>query len=282
MSEQTEIRIRPNSAWLFLDWRGLCEYRDLLWLLVRRDFVAKYKQTILGPAWAVIQPLLMSVVFTVVFNKVAKIPTGGAPGFLFYLCGLLLWQLFAGTVQSAGNSLAGNLNVFGKVYFPRIIPPLSLTISQLIPFAIQAVIFTGFYIYFYFTAASPTFGIDFKLLPLLPLLVLQTCAVALGVSLCCSALTAKYRDLQHALGFIIQLGLYASPVIIPASLFGKYAWLFLLNPMAAPIEGIKAIFLGGGIFSLTAWGFSVALTVVILTVGLLWYQRTARTFVDTA
>lgn len=282
MSEQTDIHIRPNSAWFFLDWKGVRDYRDLLWLLIHRDFASKYKQTVLGPAWAVIQPLLLSVVFTVVFTHVANIPTDGVPGFLFYLCGLLLWQLFAGIINAAGNSLQGNANVFGKVYFPRIIPPLSLTLSQLIPFVMQLLIFLGFYAFYAWKSDGATFRLDWALLPMLPVFVLHTCLAGLGVSLFFSALTAKYRDFRQVLGFIVQLWLYATPVIYPADKLDAYAWMAWLNPMAAPVVGTKALFLGSPGFSWGIWVLSVALTVLILLFSLLWYQRAARTFVDTA
>ncbi|WOO40804.1 ABC transporter permease [Rubellicoccus peritrichatus] len=275
------IHIKPNQSWLRIDLKSIYEYRDLLWLLIRRDFVSKYKQTILGPSWAVIQPIMLSVVFSLIFGKVAQIPTDGAPPFLFYLCGLLLWQFFAGTVQTAGNSLQGNAAILGKVYFPRIIPPLATTISQLIPLAIQFCIFIGFYIYFSSQSTNSQLQISSSIL-LLPLLLLQVMIFGLGISLCFSALTAKYRDFQHALTFTIQLWLYATPVIYPASKLANYDWLLWINPMAMPISGMKMIFLGTDGFSLTSWGLSSLISVVILIIGLLWYQRTARTFIDTA
>lgn len=281
MSEDIEIHIRPKSAWLFLDFKGIWEYRDLLWLLVRRDFVSKYKQTILGPAWAIIQPVMLSVVFSVIFGRVAQIPTDGAPPFLFYLSGLLLWQLFAGTVGAAGNSLQGNMALMGKVYFPRIIPPLATTISQLIPFAIQSVIFLGFFAYYAVNSEVVQLQLSPQLL-LLPLFVLQTLLFGLGVALFFSALTAKYRDFQHALGFVIQIWLYATPVIYPASKLEGYAWLLWLNPMAAPISGIKQVFLGAEGFNGPMWALSTGVTVIVLLGAIFWYQRTARTFIDTA
>lgn len=279
--QRPAIHIKPNQSWLRVDLKSVYEYRDLLWLLVRRDFVSKYKQTILGPSWAVIQPIMLSVVFSLVFGKVAKIPTDGAPPFLFYLCGLLLWQFFAGTVQTAGNSLQGNAAILGKVYFPRIIPPLATTISQFIPLVIQFCIFIGFYIYFASQSGSNELQINSSIF-LLPFLLLQTMIFSLGISLCFSALTAKYRDFQHALSFTIQLWLYATPVIYPASKLANYNWLLWLNPMTMPISGMKMIFLGTDGFSLANWGLSSLISVATLIVGLLWYQRTARTFIDTA
>lgn len=276
------IVIQPAQNWLAINWRELWEYRDLLVLLVRRDFVARYKQTILGPAWAIIQPLVTSVVFTLVFGRIAKIPTDGVPPFLFYLTGMLFWQLFAQSVQSGGNALQGNVSVFGKIYFPRLIPSIANQISQLIPFVIQTVIFIGFYLWF-LLATQDGIVLYAERLLWVPLLLAQVLVFALGLSLAYSALTAKYRDFQHALGFLIQLGLYATPVIYPISAVPeKWQWVIWINPMAAPISGLKWALLNAGELPLSSMGLAWAISLFTLFVGIFWFQRVQRTFIDTA
>ncbi|WP_309382602.1 ABC transporter permease [Cerasicoccus frondis] len=280
MKDHTETIIKPSNDFAIIGWKELLTYRDLLFLLIRRDFVARYKQTILGPLWAIVQPVMTSVVFTVVFGKIAKVSTDGAPPFLFYLTGMLFWQLFSGSVSSAGNSLQSNAPLFTKVYFPRIIPSLATVLSQLIPFAIQFGIFTGFYLWFIFS------GDGEHLHPLrlcwIPLLIVLVLALSLGVSLVCSTLTAKYRDLKHALGFFIQLGLYITPVIYPVSQVSEsWRWLVWLNPMAAPITATKWMFLDAGELPILALGYSMVVSIVILFVALISFQRVQRTFIDT-
>ena len=277
-----EITIQPNRNWFHIDWQGLLHYRDLLFLLVRRDFVSKYKQTILGPAWFVIQPLLTALVFTVIFGKVAKIPTDGLPPMLFYLCGLLSWRYFAACLNATSFTFITNANLFGKVYFPRLIVPLSTIISNLLAFAIQLVMFLGFYFYFKcFTSASvnikPNLFIFF-----LPLLLLQTAAISLGVGLWMSALTAKYRDLQFLMGFLTQLWMYATPVIYPISVIPeKWRFLIALNPMSPIVESFKYAFFGTGTISLNYLLISIFITIITLLTGILVFNRTERTFIDT-
>ena len=259
-----EIIIQPNRSWFHIDWRGLSHYRDLLFLLVRRDFVSKYKQTILGPAWFVIQPLLTTLVFTIIFGKVAKIPTDGLPPALFYLCGLLAWRYFASCLTTTSTSFTANANLFGKVYFPRLIMPLSVVISNLFAFAIQLVTFLAFLFYFkYLTQA----GIDIKpnlSIFALPLLLLQTAAISLGVGLWLSALTAKYRDFQFLMGFLVQLWMYATPVIYPMSIVQeKWKPILALNPMAPIVESYRYAFLGTGITNPSYLMISITTTIFV-------------------
>ncbi|WP_309397973.1 ABC transporter permease [Cerasicoccus maritimus] len=275
-----ETIIRPSSGPKTFDLRELMQYRDLLLLLIRRDFVARYKQTILGPLWAILQPVMTAIVFTVVFGKVAKIPTDEAPPFLFYLSGMLFWQLFAGSVSAAGNSLQANATLFTKVYFPRIIPSLATLASQLIPFSIQFGIFTGFYIWY--LLMSDVAQLHALRLIWLPVLLLLVFTLALGISLTYSALTAKYRDLNHALGFLIQLGLYVTPVIYPVSQVSEnWRWLVWLNPMAAPITTCKWIFLDAGALPLIPLLSSMAFAIILLPLSMRFFHRIQRTFVDT-
>lgn len=276
-----EVVIQPNRSWLRIDWRGLVEFRDLLWLLVRRDFVSKYKQTLLGPAWFVLQPLFMTVVFTLMFDRVAKISTDGNPAGLFYLCGLLAWNYCAQNVSAASATFTNNAGLFSKVYFPRLIVPLSIAVSNLAAFALQFVTFMGFYLVYKMSPAGATFGLNGWIF-LLPALVVQIAALSLGVSLWMSSLTARYRDLIHLMQFLIQVWMFASFVIVPlSSVPAKWQWLAQANPMATVVEAFRLALLGSGTISLSAVVSSVVLTVVILLTGILVFQRTERTFIDT-
>lgn len=277
-----ELIIKPNHSWFYVDWQGLLHYRDLLFLLVWRDFVSKYKQTILGPLWFIIQPLLTTAVFTVIFNKVAKISTDNLPPFLFYLCGLLIWNYFASSMDRASVSFIENANIFGKVYFPRLIVPLSNIISNLFTFGIQLVTFLGFYLYFkYFTRAGLTINPNVALLAL-PLLLLQTAAFALGVGLWMAALTAKYRDLRHLMAFLIQLWLYATPVIYPVSTIPeRFRYILYINPMASIVDLFRFSFFGTPFIGLNYLSVSIVTTIVVLFTGILIFNRTERTFIDT-
>lgn len=273
------MRIRPNKNWLKIDWKELYEYRDLMWFLVRRDFTTIYKQSILGPVWFVIQPLVTTLVFTVVFGQIAKIGTEGVPSFLFYFSGIVLWNYFQGVMNGVSGTLIGNAGLFGKVYFPRLIVPLSLVITQLVTLALNVLMFAAFFLYYlFFTHASiqPS-----GWMVLLPFLVMYCAAVGLGVGLWLSALTAKYRDLRFALSFLSQLWMYATPIVYPLSLVPeKWVWLISLNPMTVPIELNRYIFLGTGTVNLPMIVSGGVLSLALLVSGLLVFNRVQRTFVD--
>jgi lipopolysaccharide transport system permease protein len=281
MNHTYELRIRPNRSWIKIDWPGLWEYRDLLFLLVRRDFVSKYKQTILGPLWFIIQPLITTIVFSVIFGGVAKIPTDGLPPTLFYLCGMLGWSYFANTFTSTSTTLVANAGLFGKVYFPRLVVPLSTVISNLFAFAIQLATFAVFWVYFKaLTSSGSRFDLRWEVVAL-PLLVVQIGALSLGVGLWMSALTAKYRDFTHLSGFVVQLWMYATPVIFPLSMIPeRWRWLVVLNPMTMPVESFKYIFLGQGSVDPLYLGISVVVSAAVVLSGLLIFQKVERSFVD--
>lgn len=280
MYTELQVVIRPRSSWLRMNFGELIQYRDLLLILVRRDFVSKYKQTVLGPAWFVIQPLLTTLVFTIVFGKVAKVPTDGIPPMLFYLCGLLGWNYFAQTLNATGNTFTNNSHIFGKVYFPRLVVPLSLVISNLFAFGIQLVVFLGFYAYFRLSVGTPLM-FD-RTVALFPVLVAHSAVLALGAGLWISALTAKYKDFSHLLGFLTQLWMYATPVIYPLSQIPeRWQWLAIVNPMAPVVELYKRIFLGTGTIEPSQYAISWAITLFIAITGLLYFQRVERTVVDT-
>jgi lipopolysaccharide transport system permease protein len=276
-----ELRIRPNRNWLRLDWRGLWEYRDLLFLLIRRDFLSKYRQTVLGPTWFIIQPLLTTAIFTVIFGNLAKLPTDRLPPMLFYLCGMLGWSYFANNFNSTATILVANAAMFGKVYFPRLIVPLSTIASNLFAFIIQLLTFLGFWIYFkYFTASGGLFQMRWQVV-MLPLLVLHIGALSMGVGLWLSAFTAKYRDFNHLLGFLIQLWMYATPVIFPLSMIPEqWQWVVVLNPMSMPLEAMRWVFLGHADLRPFYYFISVLVSLFILVTGLLVFQNVERTFVD--
>jgi len=277
-----EIVFRPTRGWFEPSLTDVWQYRDLLFLLVHRDFVARYKQTILGPTWFVLQPLLTTIVFSVIFGEVAKIPTDGLPPMLFYLTGLLGWNYFAQTFSSVSGTLVNNAALFGKVYFPRLIVPLSVVISNFFTFALQLATLLTLWIYFkLFTDAGPLFGLSVGIV-WLPLVLLQVAALSLGGGLWLSALTAKYRDLVVLSGFIIQIWMYATPVIYPLSQIPeKWRWLAVLNPMTMPVEAIRVMFLGRGTIMMAYLALSVGITILVLISGLLVFNRVEQTFIDT-
>jgi lipopolysaccharide transport system permease protein len=277
-----EVRIRANRSWFRIDWRALVEFRDLLVLLVRRNFVVRYKQTVLGPAWFILGPVLTTLVFTVVFGRIAGIPTDGLPPVLFYLCGLVGWNYFAGTMQESASTFVANASLFGKVYFPRLIVPLTAAVSNLFAVALQVGTLAAFWLYF--RLATPA-GADLRVGPeliVIPLLLLHAAALALGVGLWIASCTAKYRDLAHVTPLLIQLWMYGTPVIYPLSAAREhYFWLVALNPMTPIVEAFRYALLGQGIVEPAYYGLSVAVSAVALLSGIMVFQKTERTFIDT-
>jgi len=271
--------ISPVSGWFDIHLGELWRYRDLIMLFVKRDFVSVYKQTILGPLWYLIQPLLTTLVFTIIFGKVAKIPTDGLPHILFYLSGFVAWRYFADCLTKTSNTFIGNANIFGKVYFPRLIVPLSVVISNLIAFAIQIVLFLCFWVYYYLAGADIHFR---PLLFLLPLVVVQMAALGLGCGIIISSLTTKYRDLAQLVGFGAQLWMYATPVVYPMSMLPKeWQWLMGLNPMASLIELFRYSFLGVGTVNVVSLCTSFFMTIIILAGGIVLFSRIEKSFMDT-
>lgn len=276
--EWTNI-IRPVSGWFDLHLMELWRYRDLIMLFVRRDFVSIYKQTILGPLWYLIQPIMTTLIFTVIFGKVAQISTDGLPQVMFYLSGVVAWRYFADSLEKTSNTFVANAHIFGKVYFPRLAVPLSVVISNLIAFAIQLLLFAGLWGYFY--AKGTTIQLQFAVL-FLPLLILQMALLGLGCGIIISSLTTKYRDLTQLVGFGVQLWMYATPVVYPSSIVPeKYQWLMALNPMASIIETFRYVFLGTGTVDISNVVTSVVMTLVILLVGVVLFSRIEKSFMDT-
>ena len=280
-SQDTLIHIRQSKSLINFNIREIAKYRDLLLLLMYRDFSSKYKQTILGPAWFVIQPLLTTLVFVVIFTVLAGIPTDGIPPFLFYLCGLLVWNYHSGILQTNGNTFQANMQLFGKVYFPRILIPFSASFSQLIGWFIQLVTFLLIFGYFkFFTESGANINPQWTIL-LLPLLVIQTGLVSLGTGFWLSSLTAKYRDLQHMQGFIVQMWMYLSPIVYPLSRVPeKYQWLAILNPLAMIIENLKFIFFGTEPTNPIWTAISVTVSLAVFLSGWVVFNKVEKSFID--
>ncbi len=277
-----ELRIRPTRGWFRIDWRELWEYRDLLFLMVRRDFLARYQQTVLGPLWFILQPLLTTVIFAIVFGGIAKIPTGGLPPILFYFCNQVGWNYFSACFTSTASALSANQHIFSKVYFPRLIVPLGAVASNGFTFIIQFATLIVFYLSYKFAGHGASFGITPAILAL-PLIVLHLAAIASGLGLWMSALTAKYRDLAQLSALFVQLAMYAAPVIYPLSgVPEKWRWLVALNPVTAPLEALRLAILGSGTVTLSLVATSLAITLVFLITGLAAFSKMERTFVDIA
>lgn len=272
--------IKANTQWWLINWREIMEYRDLLTLLVKRDLTAIYKQTILGPLWFVIQPLMTTVVFTIIFGTVANIPTEGVPHFIFYMSGTIFWNYFQGVLNHGAGSLVANTNVLSKVYFPRLIIPLSGVFVNLAHLALNFVLFLGFYGWFLFRGSEMAPN---GWLLLMPVFILQCGLMGLGFGLWVSALTIKYRDLRFALPFLIQLWMYATPIVYPASLVvnPNLKLILWLNPMTAVVEFIRFGFTGQGSDDLLGLGLSWAVTLLVVISGLFLFNIVQRTFVDT-
>ncbi|HEX4085166.1 MAG TPA: ABC transporter permease [Chthoniobacteraceae bacterium] len=277
-----ETIIEPNQSWLRVNWAQLWEYRDLLALLVHREFASKYKQTVLGPVWFILQPLLTSLVYTVFMGHVVKLSTNGIPLVLFFLGNQLAWNYLQQNLSTGGAIFTNNAALFGKVYFPRLVVPLSIVFSNLFACVLQLITF--FIIYAGYVLIVPaTGGIHVTPMVLcIPLLYLDAAALSLGVCLWLSSLTAKYRDLSQVLQLIVQLWMFASPVLYPlADVPLKWRWVMELNPMTAILESFRYCLLGVGTLTPESVTVSIAATLLLLLTGILVFQRTERTFIDT-
>jgi lipopolysaccharide transport system permease protein len=274
-----DLVIEPQSSLLELNLKDVWRYRDLLWLLVKRDFVSFYKQTILGPLWFFIQPLFTTIIFTFIFGNLAGLSTDGLPQPLFYMAGITAWNYFADCLTKTSTVFRDNANIFGKVYFPRLIMPLSIVVSNLVRFGVQMLLFFMMIGYYAFTGAN--FHLNAYVL-LFPILVLMMALLGLGLGLIITALTTKYRDLAFLITFGVQLMMYATTVIYPLSAApAAYKWVIELNPMTGIIEAFRYGFLGEGSLTLQTLSYSVIFTLVSLVLGVIIFNKTEKTFVDT-
>lgn len=271
--------LRPKRSLFEVNLKELWQYRDLIGLFVRRDFVAKYKQTILGPIWFVIQPLLTTLMFVVVFGNIAGIPTDGIPQVLFYMTGIVGWNYFSTCLNDTSQTFIKNASIFGKVYFPRLAMPISIVISNLVSFVIQFVFLLFFLAYFMLKGSHVAPGIGVLLIPFLVLLI---AGMGLGFGIIISSLTTKYRDLVHLVTFGVTLWMYATPVIYPLSRIPeKYKMLVIANPMTSIVETFKTVLLGVGEVNYLQLLYSLGFTVVLLALGILIFNKVEKTFMDT-
>jgi len=277
-----DIEISPKNNLFDLKLKDVWHYRDLLILLVRRDFVAFYKQTILGPIWFFVQPVITIITYTIVFGTLANIPVDGLPKPLFYLAGTIIWNYFSDCLTKTSTVFKDNAAMLGKVYFPRLIMPLSIVLSNLVKFSVQLILFIVLFILYFIKGQVPAPNVFILLFPLLILLI---AAQGLGLGMIISAVTTKYRDLTFIVSFGVPLIMYTTTVIYPLSVvlqkYHNYSWLIKLNPVTAVIETFRYGFLGKGSFSWDLLGYSVLITMVILVTGTIIFNRVEKNFVDT-
>ena len=284
MEEKFLTVIKPKTGWFDIHLKEVYAYRDLIFLFVKRDFVSKYKQTILGPAWAIIQPLLTTVIFTLVFGSIAGLAPGGIPSFAFYLSGTILWTYFSSCLTRTANTFVSNSNIMGKVYFPRLVMPISTVISELISFAIQFAFLLIFLIYYVLTdqGVYPNVWILMT-----PLIILQLALLSLGVGVIISALTTKYRDLAMLVAFGTQLWMYTSPIAYDMFSMGAFApggkWhgLYMLNPVTSIVNLFRYGYLGIGTMEWNYYFIGWGTTLVFVFAGVVLFSRVEKTFMDT-
>jgi len=277
--EHWDLEIRPKRHLLDINLKEIWDYRDLVMLFVRRDFVAKYKQTILGPFWFILNPLISTLMYTLVFAGIAKIPTEGFPPQLFYLSGIVAWSYFASCLNGTSSTFLSNAGIFGKVYFPRLVSPISVIISSMVQLGIQMVLLVSFMIYYSIS------GYDIQLnihILYIPLLIVNLALLGLGFGIIFSALTTKYRDLSNLMTFGVQLWMYITPVIYPSSAVPeKYNFFVFINPIAPLVEAFKYGLIGAGEFNPGRLLYSVVFTIVLLFIGVVLFNRTEQNFMDT-
>ena len=280
LRNQYHTHLEPKRGWFDINLKEVWRYRDLIWLFTKRSFILIYKQTVLGPAWIVLQPLMTTLIYTLVFGGIAGISTGGVPQVLFYMGGTAVWSFFATCLNKTATTFTGNSNVFGKVYFPRLVSPISTVLSSAINFLVQFAMFLAFWTYYVGTAqVSPNYwGIL-----LMPMILLYLGLLGLGFGIIISSLTTKYRDLAMLVTFGVQLWMYITPVVYPASILGNGGLYkaVMLNPVTCAVETFRWAFLGQGDLSLVYWGISAAVMAVVVTLGVIIFSRVEKTFMDT-
>ena len=282
MEKQYHVHYSPAKGWARVDFAELWRYKDLIWLFVKRDFTVMYKQTILGPAWVLINPLLSAAMYTVMFGVIAKLPTDGVPQALFYLAGTALWGFFAACINRVSATFTANSAIFSKVYFPRLTMPISTMLSALINFVLQFIMFFALLLFY---VAKGQVHPNWALMPLTVLLLAQVGLLGLGCGIIVSSLTTSYRDLMVVVTFGVQLWMYGTPVVYPLSMIEGMNHILhvamICNPMTAPMESFRYIFFGSGQVTLQLWVVSLVWTVVLLALGLSLFSKVEKTFVDT-
>ena len=278
-AQQWTTVIKPRTGWRDVNLKELWQYKDLIYLFVKRNFATRYKQTVLGPLWIIISPLISTLISTFVFGTIAEIPSDGVPYFLFYMCGHTAWTYFANCLTSTSSTFVGNAGIFGKVYFPRLVSPISTVITGLLDFGIQLLMFIGFLIYYIVGGAS----INPNLWILIcPLLVVQMAALGLGFGIIISSLTTKYRDLTVLIGFGVSLWMYITPIIYSSTVMSdKLKSVAMLNPMAPIVETFRYAFLGTGELPLFYLSISMIVTIIVLAIGVVLFSKVEKTFMDT-
>ena len=277
-AEHWDSVIESKQSLFDINLKELWHYRDLLVLFVRRDFVTVYKQTILGPLWFFIQPLLTTITFTIIFGNVAQLSTDGAPKIIFYMAGITLWNYFSTCLTTVSGVFNANASIFGKVYFPRLIMPLTIVISNLMKFGVQFLLFIGFVVYFAFqNQIQPN-----NWILLTPVVIVLMAVISMGIGLILSSMTTKYKDLNQLIGFGVQLFMYATPVIYPSSSVPQnYQWVVELNPLVGLFDYMRYAYLGVGNFNFSNLVYPSIFSIVILAIGILVFNKTQKTFMDT-
>ncbi len=278
--ENWDMIIQPKAHLLDLNLKEVWRYRDLLLLFVKRDFIAQYKQTILGPLWHLIQPIFTTIMFLLVFGKIANIPTDGVNPVLFYMAGITIWNYFSSCLNSTSNTFVANAGIFGKVYFPRLVIPLSNVLSNMVKFGIQFLLLLTMMIFYSFKGTPIHFGISWLWIPVL---MLMMAGLGLGLGIIISSLTTKYRDLTVLIGFAVQLLMYATPIVYPLSFLKdkSYAKWIAWNPLTPIVESWRYALFGQGTFNISGLLYSSSIILVILFLGLLIFSKVERTFMDT-
>jgi lipopolysaccharide transport system permease protein len=281
-----DLEIKPQSHLLDINLREVWKYRDLLWMFVKRDFTAQYKQAILGPLWHFIQPLFTTIVFLVVFTNIAKISTDGVPPVLFYMSGITIWNYFSSCLNATSNTFVANAGIFGKVYFPRLVIPLSTVMSNIVKFGIQFLLLLAAMLWYKITASTtstPSTPSTASTLILIPTIIIIMAGLGLGLGIIISSMTTKYRDLTVLIGFAVQLLMYATPVVYPLSTITseKLRFWITLNPLTPLVEAFRYAMLGVGSFDAASFGYSIGFMIVTLFIGLLIFSKVEKTFMDT-
>lgn len=279
-SNQYHTHLEPKNGWFDINLKEVWQYRDLIWLFTKRSFVLRYKQTILGPLWVILQPLMTTLIFTLVFGGIAGISTDGVPQVLFYMGGNAVWSFFAACLNGTASTFTGNAGVFGKVYFPRLVSPISTVLSSMVNFFIQLAMFLCFWAYYLITGQiSPNYlGIL-----MLPVILVYLGLLGLGFGIIVSSMTTKYRDLTMLVGFGVSLWMYITPVVFPVSTLGNGGLyrLVMLNPVTCAVETFRWAFLGQGAVSPVYWLISTAVMAVVVFFGVVVFSKVEKTFMDT-